>query len=73
MPAAELQKGEIQSPRRGVRSMFRDLGLDSEKTLWDFSFSSLIEYSLKSVIYVAPRRDAKLITSHFQDGGFGTA
>lgn len=51
MPAATLQRGEVQSPRRRVRAVF--IGLTSEKTLWDFSFSCLTQCSLQSVLYLA--------------------
>lgn len=33
--------------------MFKDIGLASEKTLWDFSFSFFIQCSLQFVLYLA--------------------
>lgn len=59
------------TPQERVRTMFKDISLDSEKTLRDFSFSCLIQCSLKPLISVAPCMGAKLLTRHFQDGRSG--
>lgn len=49
----------------------KDIGLAIEKPLWNFSFSYLIQDSLKPMIYVAPYMGAKVMTNRSQDGRSG--